>query len=80
MMAYAHLYGASRLTLLYPHHVELSGLDGIQQKFWIGDRQVTALETASIDVAYGTDDDIVGRLKKIVVPSFAERQSDPVEA
>jgi 5-methylcytosine-specific restriction enzyme subunit McrC len=68
MMAYAHLYKAPRLTLLYPHHGELSGVDGIQGQFWITG-QATALETASIDVAFGTDDDIMARLKKMLVPA-----------
>lgn len=66
MMAYAHLYKAPRLTLLYPHHCELSGFDGIQGQFWITG-QATALETASIDVALGPDDEIVTRLKKMVI-------------
>lgn len=78
MMAYAHLYKAPRLTLLYPHHGGLSGGDGIQGQFWITG-QATALETASIDVAFGTDDDIVTRLKKIVAPSLVERMQVPGE-
>ena len=71
MMAYAHLYKAPRLTLLYPHHDGLSGTDGIQGQFWITG-QATALETASIDVALGTDDNIGARLKKMIVPSWEE--------
>jgi 5-methylcytosine-specific restriction enzyme subunit McrC len=71
MMAYAHLYKAPRLTLLYPHHGELLGVDGIQGQFWITG-QATALETASIDVAFGTEDDIMARLKKMLVPASGE--------
>jgi 5-methylcytosine-specific restriction enzyme subunit McrC len=71
MMAYAHLYKAPRLTLLYPHHKELSGGDGIQGQFWITG-QATALETASIDVGLSTDDQIVARLKELIVPLLAE--------
>lgn len=71
MMAYAHLYKAPRLTLLYPHHNGLSGTGGIQGQFWITG-QATALETASIDVSWGTDDNIEARLKKIILPSWEE--------
>lgn len=67
MMAYAHLYKSPRLTLLYPHHIGLGGLDGIQERFFITGRS-TAFETASIDVAVGNDEDIVARLKKMLVP------------
>ncbi|MFB4374548.1 restriction endonuclease [Agrobacterium sp. CR_3] len=71
MMAYAHLYKAPHLTLLYPHHTGLSGDDGIQGQFWISG-QATTLETVSIDVALGADDDIVARLKKIIVPAIGK--------
>ncbi|MHC2258264.1 McrC family protein [Sinorhizobium meliloti] len=70
MMAYAHLYKASRLTLLYPHHSELFGAEGCQAQFWITGQQ-TALETASIDVAVGREEEIVSRLRtKILVGSI----------
>lgn len=68
MMAYAHLYKAPRLTLLYPHHDGIPGADGMQREFWITG-QATAIETASIDVAVGTDKDIVARLSEMVVRS-----------
>jgi 5-methylcytosine-specific restriction enzyme subunit McrC len=71
MMAYAQLYKAPRLTLLYPHHEGLPGVDGIQGQFWIIG-EATALETASIDVALGTDDDIMARLKKMLIPASGE--------
>lgn len=76
MMAYAHLYKAPRLTLLYPHHDELLRGDGIQGQFWITDR-ATALETASIDVAIDTDDQIVARLRELLVPLLTEDLSVP---
>lgn len=75
MMAYAHLYKAPRLTLLYPHHADLPEVDGVQERFQITD-QATTIETASIDVALGTDDDIVGRLKKLLIASSTERIHD----
>ena len=71
MMAYAHLYRAPRLTLLYPHHGQLSRGAGIQGQFWITDR-ATALETASIDVSTDTDDQIVALLRDLIVPSLTE--------
>lgn len=76
MMAYAHLYKAPHLTLLYPHHTGLSGDDGIQGQFWISG-QATTLETVSIDVAFGADDDIVARLKKIIVPAIGKGVTVP---
>lgn len=71
MMAYAHLYRAPRLTLLYPHHGQLSRGAGIQGQFWITDR-ATALETASIDVSTDTDDQIVALLRDLIVPLLTE--------
>lgn len=52
MMAYAHLYKAPRLTLLYPHHGGLGDKEGVQARFRITD-QSTVLETASVDVGEG---------------------------
>ena len=66
MMAYARLYKAPRVMLLYPHHDDLRGGDGIQGRYCITG-QTTALETASIDLARGTDDDIAARLGKMIV-------------
>jgi 5-methylcytosine-specific restriction enzyme subunit McrC len=60
MMAYAHLYKAPRLTLLYPHHEGLGGNEGIQAQFQITG-QPTVIETASVDVANGKD--LVARLR-----------------
>ncbi len=63
MMAYGHLYDAPRLTLLYPHHLELREDEGLLSSYRVNglDRQV---ETATIDlaVAGGT----VERLRRVV--------------
>lgn len=69
MMAYAHLYKAPRLTLLYPHHSGLVGPDGSHAQFWITGQR-TVLETASIDVAVGTDQEIMSRLSEKLLPAF----------
>jgi 5-methylcytosine-specific restriction enzyme subunit McrC len=50
MMAYAQLYKAPRLTLLYPHHLGLGSNGKIHARHRIMD-QSTILETASIDMA-----------------------------
>jgi 5-methylcytosine-specific restriction enzyme subunit McrC len=71
MMAYAHLYEAPRLTLLYPHHRGLGETEGIQAQFRITGR-ATVLETASIDVAVGKD--IVSRLMRKILSQSAEDQ------
>ena len=63
MMAYAHLYKAPRLTLLYPHHQDLSESEGLQAQFRISGQE-TIIETASVDVASG--DDMIARLKNII--------------
>lgn len=50
MMAYAQLYGAPRLTLLYPHHPGLGRREGVHSRHNITGYE-TILEIASIDVA-----------------------------
>lgn len=50
MMAYAQLYRAPRLTLLYPYHPELGHEDLVHSSHHISGHS-TILETASIDVA-----------------------------
>jgi 5-methylcytosine-specific restriction enzyme subunit McrC len=65
MMAYAHLYEAPRLTLLYPHHSGLGEAEGVQGHFWISGRE-TVLETASVDVSNG--EDIILRLREKILP------------
>ncbi|MBM3605437.1 MAG: restriction endonuclease [Alphaproteobacteria bacterium] len=64
MMAYAHLYKAPRLTLLYPHHGGLGNKEGVQARFRITD-QSTVLETASVDVAEGGQ--VTQRLKEKIL-------------
>jgi 5-methylcytosine-specific restriction enzyme subunit McrC len=54
MMAYAHLYKAPRLTLLYPHHVGLGDEEGIHARFRVTGQE-TVLETASFDISNGKD-------------------------
>jgi 5-methylcytosine-specific restriction enzyme subunit McrC len=54
MMAYAHLYKAPRLTLLYPHHAGLGESEGIHGRFNVTDRE-ELLETASFDISNGRD-------------------------
>ncbi|WP_429576019.1 McrC family protein [Paraburkholderia sp. UCT70] len=71
MMAYAHLYKAPRLTLLYPHHEGLGGNEGIQARFQITGQQ-TVIETASVDVANGKD--LVARLRNAFFLSTTEER------
>jgi 5-methylcytosine-specific restriction enzyme subunit McrC len=67
MMAYAHLYKAPRLTLLYPHHDGLSDGEGVQARYRITGHE-TVLETASVDVADG--DGLVDRLREMMFPEI----------
>jgi 5-methylcytosine-specific restriction enzyme subunit McrC len=64
MMAYAQLYDAPRLTLLYPHHPGLGTQDAVQGRFLITGHN-TILETASIDVANSAD--MLGRLRRLIL-------------
>jgi 5-methylcytosine-specific restriction enzyme subunit McrC len=50
MMAYGRLYGCSRLTLLYPHHIGLACAEGLQAAHYITGSD-HCLETATIDLA-----------------------------
>ena len=63
MMAYAHLYKAPRLTLLYPHHAGLGDEEGIRARFRVTGQE-TLLETASFDISTGADllDRVRGRI------------------
>lgn len=63
MMAYGHLYGSPRLTLLYPHHAGLSDGEAIHSRHKITGHDMV-LETASIDVANGSM--MVDRLRKML--------------
>lgn len=63
MMAYAHLYKAPRLTLLYPHHAGLGETEGIRARFQVTGEE-TLLETASFDISrhVASVDRILGRI------------------
>ncbi len=64
MMAYAQLYRAPRLTLLYPHHPGLGCTDIVHARHRITGHE-TILETASIDVANG--ENILDRLRNLLL-------------
>ncbi|MEL0436631.1 McrC family protein [Phycobacter sp. K97] len=66
MMAYAQLYCAPRLTLLYPHHPGLGATELVQARHRITG-QTTTLEIASIDVANG--ENIIDRLQSLLLSS-----------
>lgn len=72
MMAYAHLYKAPKLTLLYPHHAGLGANEGLKAQFQITGQE-TVVETASVDVANGRD--LVARLRGKL---FAALLQDPL--
>jgi len=65
MMAYAHVYEAERLQLLYPHHVGLRATDGILGSYLVNGHG-GVLEIATIDLARPRD--ITDRLRRLVVP------------
>ncbi|MCG5473961.1 MAG: McrC family protein [Sinorhizobium fredii] len=64
MMAYAQLYRAPRLTLLYPHHPGLGCEEFVHARHRITGRE-TILETASIDVANG--ENVLTRLRRLLI-------------
>lgn len=64
MMAYAQLYRAPRLTLLYPHHPGLGDDDFIHARHRITGHD-TILETASIDVANGKN--VLERIRRLLL-------------
>lgn len=66
MMAYAQLYCAPRLTLLYPHHPGLGATELVQARHRITG-QTTTLEIASIDVENGGN--IIDRLQSLLLSS-----------
>jgi 5-methylcytosine-specific restriction enzyme subunit McrC len=69
MMAYAHLYKAPRLTLLYPHHAGLGDLEGICARFLVTGQE-TVLETASFDISNGKD--LVDRVLNRILAGIQE--------
>ncbi len=64
MMAYAQLYSAPRLTLLYPHHLGLGNEELVHARHRITGHE-TILETASIDVANGKN--VLDRLRRLLI-------------
>jgi 5-methylcytosine-specific restriction enzyme subunit McrC len=64
MMAYAQLYLAPRLTLLYPHHPGLGTEDVVHARHRITGHP-TILETASIDVA--NSEKILDRIRRLLI-------------
>lgn len=64
MMAYAQLYHAPRLTLLYPHHPGLGAEDAVHARHRITGH-ATILETASIDV--GNSEKILDRIRQLLI-------------
>lgn len=64
MIAYAQIYRAPRLTLLYPHHPGLGTEDLVQARHRITGLEAI-LETASIDVA--TEKNVLDRIRRLVV-------------
>ena len=64
MMAYAQLYHAPRLTLLYPHHPGLGPDEAVHAKHRISGH-ITILETASIDVSNSAE--IIDRLRRLIL-------------
>lgn len=75
MMAYAHLYKAPKLTLLYPHHEGLGTNEGVQAQFRITGQE-TLVETASVDVANGQD--LVARLRDKLFPTIRQDSIFPI--
>ncbi|KFG91559.1 McrBC 5-methylcytosine restriction system component [Sphingobium herbicidovorans NBRC 16415] len=64
MMAYAQLYHAPRLTLLYPHHPGLSMTEAVHAQHRITGH-TTLLETATIDVSSSID--MLARLRRLLL-------------
>lgn len=64
MMAYGHLYGSPRLTLLYPHHAGLGEIEAIHSTHNVTGHDMI-LETASINVANGSK--ILDRLRMMLL-------------
>lgn len=76
MMAYGQIYGCGRLTLLYPHHLEIGSSEGIIASHRISGTD-HRLETATIDVASPAD--LFLRLRQLLPLDEAERGSGDKE-
>jgi hypothetical protein len=72
MMAYAHVYRASRLTLLYPHHSGLGSDGSVHARHRITGHEAV-LETASIDIA--RRDNVLERLRQLIAPDQVARSA-----
>ncbi len=68
MMAYAQLYRAPRLTLLYPHHTGLGTQEDVHARHRITGHP-TVLETASIDVSKSAG--MLVRLRRLLLTEEA---------
>lgn len=64
MMAYAQLYRAQRLTLLYPHHLSLGTEEGVHARHCITGHD-NILEIMSLNVSNGAD--ITARLRNLLL-------------
>lgn len=51
MLAYARVYGARRLVLLYPHHAALGTSDGVLERFRFSGDEDVELSVASLDLS-----------------------------
>ncbi|MER8678812.1 hypothetical protein [Mesorhizobium sp. M1136] len=67
MMAYARLYGSTRLTLLYPHHDELGESEGMLRQYTVA-AGVERLTIATIDLSDPTSVEM--RLRSLVGSEF----------
>ena len=65
MMAYAQLYHAPRLTLLYPHHHGLGSEKPIHSRHPITGHETTIIETATVDVANG-EKEVLNGLRRLL--------------
>lgn len=63
MMAYAQVYGAPRLTLLFPHHLGLGGSEAVHARHRITGSDAL-LEAVSLDIT--RRDDIVDRVRTLL--------------
>ena len=64
MMAYAQLYHAPRLTLLYPHHHGLGSEERVHARHPVTGHE-TIIETATVDVVNG--EKMLDRLRKLLI-------------
>lgn len=68
MMAYAQVYRAPRLTLLYPHHPGLGAAEDVHARHRITGH-ASILETASIEVSNSVD--MLARLRRLLLTEDA---------